>query len=43
MGKAGLGRFGKRKWRKHVVDVIARLSAALEADDVVLGGRGTRS
>jgi len=37
-GKAGLKRFGKRKWRKHVVDVIARLSAALEADDVVLGG-----
>ena len=38
VGKAGLKRFGKRKWRKYVVDVIARLSAALEVDDVVLGG-----
>jgi polyphosphate glucokinase len=38
VGKAGLKRFGKKKWRKYVVDVIARLSAALEVDDVVLGG-----
>jgi polyphosphate glucokinase len=38
VGKAGLKRFGKRKWRKHVADVIARFSAALEVDDVVLGG-----
>jgi polyphosphate glucokinase len=38
VGKAGLERFGKKKWRKHVVDVIARLSAALEVDDVVVGG-----
>ncbi|MEO8754549.1 MAG: hypothetical protein ABI624_17910, partial [Casimicrobiaceae bacterium] len=28
----------KKKWRKHVVDVIARLVAALEPEDVVLGG-----
>ena len=38
VGKAGLQRFGKRKWRKYVFDVIARLSAALEVDDVVLWG-----
>jgi polyphosphate glucokinase len=38
VGKAGLKRFGKKKWRKHVADVIARLSAALEVDDVVIGG-----
>jgi len=28
----------KKKWRKHVADVIARLVAALEPEDVVLGG-----
>jgi polyphosphate glucokinase len=38
VGKAGLKRFGKKKWRRHVADVIARLSAALEVDDVVIGG-----
>jgi polyphosphate glucokinase len=38
VGKAGLRRSGKKKWRRHVADVTARLSAALEADDVVLGG-----
>ena len=26
------------KWRRDVVDVIARLVAALEPDDVVIGG-----
>ena len=26
------------KWRKHVADVVERLVAALEPDDVVLGG-----
>ena len=29
---------GKKKWRKHVVDVVQHLVAALEPDDVVLGG-----
>ena len=29
---------GNRKWRRYVVDVVARLNAALEPDDVVLGG-----
>jgi hypothetical protein len=29
---------GKKKWRKHVVDVVEGLVAALEPDDVVLGG-----
>jgi polyphosphate glucokinase len=38
VGKAGLERLGKRKWRKHVFDVVARLKAALEVEDVVLGG-----
>lgn len=29
---------GKKKWRGHVADVVARLIAAIEPDDVVLGG-----
>lgn len=38
IGLRGLERRGKRKWRRHVVGVVARLIAALEPDDVVLGG-----
>jgi polyphosphate glucokinase len=38
VGQAGLKRFGKKKWRRHVADVVTRLKAALEADDVVVGG-----
>jgi polyphosphate glucokinase len=38
VGESGLERRGKRKWRRHVEDVVARLIAALEPDDVVLGG-----
>jgi polyphosphate glucokinase len=38
VGKAGLKRIGKKKWRRRVADVITRLKAALEADDVVVGG-----
>lgn len=38
VGKAGLLRTGKKKWRENVADVTARLSAALEADEVVIGG-----
>src|SRR3954453_7780481 len=36
--RAGLERFGKKKWRRHVADVVARLIAALEPDDTVIGG-----
>jgi polyphosphate glucokinase len=38
VGIHGLERLGKKKWRKRVFDVVARLTAALGADDVVLGG-----
>ena len=38
VGESGLIREGKRKWRRYVTDVAARLIAALEPDDVVLGG-----
>jgi polyphosphate glucokinase len=42
VGLAGLKRLGKRKWRRHVLDVIKQLKAALEADYVVLGGGNAR-
>ena len=38
VGRAGLERHGKKKWRCHVADVVARLIAALEPDDIVIGG-----
>ncbi|HTA94579.1 MAG TPA: ROK family protein [Verrucomicrobiae bacterium] len=38
VGLAGLKRLGKKKWRRHVSDVVNQLKAALEADYVVLGG-----
>jgi polyphosphate glucokinase len=38
VGTRGFARLGKTKWRQHVADVVKRLIAALEPDDVVLGG-----
>jgi polyphosphate glucokinase len=38
VGKAGLRRLGKKKWRRTVVDVLKRLKTALEVEDVVVGG-----
>ena len=38
VGKAGLKRLGKKKWRRAVVDVVRRLKSALEVTDVVVGG-----
>ena len=38
VGLRGLEKYGKKKWRKHVFDVVNKLAAALEPDEVVLGG-----
>ena len=38
VGERALLRDGKRRWRKSVADVVARLAAALQPDDIVLGG-----
>jgi polyphosphate glucokinase len=38
VGVRGYERLGKKKWRKEVADVVSRLVAALEPEDVVLGG-----
>lgn len=42
VGRRGLMKLGKKKWRRAVADVVARLKAALVADDVVLGGGNAR-
>jgi len=38
VGIRGLEKYGKRKWRSYVGDVVKRLVAAIEPDEVVLGG-----
>jgi polyphosphate glucokinase len=38
VGNLGLERFGKQRWRELVEDVVERLVAALEPQDVVIGG-----
>ena len=38
LGVAGLARLGKKRWRRAVFEVVAKLSAAFEVDYVVLGG-----
>jgi polyphosphate glucokinase len=42
VGERGLERLGKKKWRKAVEDVVERLKAALEPDDVAIGGGNAR-
>jgi polyphosphate glucokinase len=38
VGRRGLEWLGKKRWRRSVADVVAKLSYAMEADYVVLGG-----
>jgi len=38
VGKRGLKRLGKKKWRRAVSDVVLRLKTALEVEEVVVGG-----
>ncbi|MGH9690690.1 MAG: ROK family protein [Candidatus Acidiferrales bacterium] len=43
VGVRGLKRLGKKKWRRHVIDVVERLKRALEAEYVVLGGGNAKN
>lgn len=43
VGIRGLDKHGKRKWRKYVVDVVEKLAAALEPDEIVLGGGNVKN
>jgi polyphosphate glucokinase len=38
VGLRGLEKYGKKRWRRCVADVVERLVAAIEPDEVVLGG-----
>jgi polyphosphate glucokinase len=38
LGRRGLKRLGKKKWRKEVFKVAEKIEEALETDSVVLGG-----
>ena len=38
VGRAGLERQGKKRWRRQVNEVVRQLKAAMQADYVVLGG-----
>lgn len=42
VGDRALAKKGKKKWLKHVLDVIERLRAAMEPDDILLGGGNAR-
>jgi polyphosphate glucokinase len=43
VGARGLDRLGKKKWRECVADVVQQLSAALEPEDVVIGGGNVKN
>src|SRR4030095_7190792 len=42
-GERSVEKRGKKKWRRHVADVVERLTTALEPDDVVLGGGNVKN
>jgi polyphosphate glucokinase len=43
IGIRGVKKYGKKKWRSFVADVVKRLVAALEPDEVVLGGGNVKN
>jgi len=38
IGRRGVRSLGKKRWRRHVINVVKRFMAAVHPDDVVLGG-----
>jgi polyphosphate glucokinase len=42
LGRRGLERLGKKRWRRHVAKIATKLRAGLEADYVVLGGGNSK-
>ena len=42
VGVRGLKRLGRKKWEQHVVKVVQQLRAALEPEEIVLGGGNVR-
>jgi len=42
LGIRGLERLGKKKWRRHVAEIVELLKEAFDADYVVLGGGNSK-
>lgn len=42
VGLRGLKKYGKKKWRRHVADLVTRFADALHPTDVVVGGGNER-
>src|SRR6266699_1451816 len=42
VGVRGLKRLGRKKWEQHIVKVVQQLRAALEPEEIVLGGGNVR-
>jgi len=42
LGKRGLARAGKKRWRRLVFEIAPRLHAAFQVDEVVLGGGNSK-
>jgi polyphosphate glucokinase len=42
IGRRGVKWLGKKRWRRHVINVVKRFMTAVHADDVVLGGGRAR-
>jgi polyphosphate glucokinase len=42
VGLRGLEKRGKKKWRREVAEVVECMAAALEPDDIVLGGGNSK-
>jgi polyphosphate glucokinase len=42
VGLRGLERLGKKRWRKHVLEVVELLRTAMISEDLVLGGGNAR-
>jgi polyphosphate glucokinase len=40
VGERGLEKLGKKKWKEAVFETVERLRAAMEPDEIVLGGGG---
>ena len=42
LGKRGLDRAGKKRWRRLVFEIVPRLREAFQVDEVVLGGGNSK-
>ena len=42
LGKRGLDRAGKKRWRRLVFEIVPRLQEAFQVDEVVLGGGNSK-